>query len=347
MFSLVASYEWTHQWLGRISHDSKILSPREVQEIILKHGQALREQEYSQAQELLSQDSVAGEGLLLPNVPQRRGPAWPEPVAEAVEDGLNQKGFNQPPMRPKLASNQLLLALDAILVRGRSKKSHLELRVARLQTSSGYRYLTGSGETFLTKLSAAIRALAGPETFLTILADGARWIRNFSEAELCSYKQKELILDWFHLTKKSKELLSMVTHGPKHKKEVLKQLMPLLWEGKVEKALSSLESLRTNARRADKLDELIDYLRKHTLFIPNYRQRRAQCRFNSSNAAERACNLLVARRQKNKSMHWIDKGADALCALVTLWHNRAWDLYWKTRQSLPLIIPSHPTAFAC
>ena len=93
--------------------------------------------------------------------------------------------------------------------------------------------------------------------------------------------------------------------------------------------------------------DAIGYLNKHRAYIPNCRQRRAECRFNSSNAAERACNTLVARRQKHKSMHWIEKGADALCALQTLWHNRAWDLYWKGHQLLPLLTSPSPSAFAC
>lgn len=79
--------------------------------------------------------------------------------------------------------------------------------------------------------------------------------------------------------------------------------------------------MRKKARKVNKLDQLIGYLQKHRAYIPNYRQRRAQCRFNSINPAERACSVLVARRQKHKSMHWVTQGRGPLCALQTLWHN--------------------------
>lgn len=377
LFSLVAAYDWVHQWLVRLTHDAKVLSPREVQEIILRHGQTIREQEEAQVEEILQQEAPAREALLVPGQPPRRGPDWPEAVAQAVEDALNAQAWDQPPegvsiadwerivaqiqeheeaastlkrlarLGPRLRPNELLIALDGIMVRGRAKRSRLELRVARLQTTEGYRYLTGTGEAFLTKLLAAIKALGGKRRFLVILADGASWIRTFFEEYLASYTAKELILDWYHLTKKCKELLSMVTRGRQHRREVLQQLMPLLWEGKVEEAIACLEGLRKKARKVNKLDELMGYLQKHRAYTPNYRQRRAECRFNSSNSAERACNVLVARRQKHKSMHWITKGADALCALQTLWHNRAWDLYWRGRQLLPLLAPANPSAFAC
>ncbi len=135
-------------------------------------------------------------------------------------------------------------------------------------------------------------------------------------------------------------MLSMIGHNRQHRRD-------LLWQGKTTENIAFLETLRETARRPDKLEELIGYLHKYRSYIPNYRQRRAECRFNSSNAAEQACNLLVARHQKQESMHWIKKGADALCALQTLWHNLAWDLYWLQRQILPLLISPNPSALAC
>ena len=375
-FALAASYEWVHQGLVRMTQDEEVLSPREVQQIILRHGQGIREEEKAQAEAILSQEAApVGEALLVPKEPPRR-PAWSEKVMQAVEEALNTQAWERPPkgvteadwerivtqarqqegikdmrelarLGPQLRPTDLLIALDGIVVRGRKKGSRLELRVAHLQTTEGHRYVTGTGETFLDKVLAAIQALGGEQRALIMLGDGARWIRDFFETRLAAFPNKELVLDWYHLTKKCKELLSMVTRGRSQRRDCLRQLMPLLWEGKVEAALTFLQGLRPTARRADKLDELIAYVQKHRPYIPNYKQRRRRCQFNSSNAAERACNVLVAHRQKHKSMHWILQGADALCALQTLWYNRAWDLYWKGRQLLPLLTSSHPPAFAC
>jgi hypothetical protein len=45
---------------------------------------------------------------------------------------------------------------------------------------------------------------------------------------------------------------------------------------------------------------------------------------------EGAANLVVAKRQKKKNgMHWSHSGADALCALRTLWLNEEWEDYWR------------------
>jgi hypothetical protein len=53
--------------------------------------------------------------------------------------------------------------------------------------------------------------------------------------------------------------------------------------------------------------------------------------------AEKANDLMVARRQKNKGMHWSQDTSDALAALKTLMLNGGWDLYWHSRHVLPLV----------
>jgi Mg2+/Co2+ transporter CorB len=52
--------------------------------------------------------------------------------------------------------------------------------------------------------------------------------------------------------------------------------------------------------------------------------------------ALKACDLIVAKRQKNRGMHWSEETADALAALKTVVLNRSWDLYWQNHQILPL-----------
>lgn len=43
---------------------------------------------------------------------------------------------------------------------------------------------------------------------------------------------------------------------------------------------------------------------------------------------EEASDLLVARRQEGRGMHWSGEMRDALAALRTLTLNREWDRYW-------------------
>lgn len=363
---LGVSYGDTYKCLERFTHDPDVLSPREVQNIVMRHGQRIRQTEDEHAKKVLEKDKTSvNESLLISGKSPRRKTNWTERITNSVEGALNAKEFERPPdgvssrdwdriitqvkehdksiefqeitsLGPKLKPSELLIAIDGIVVRGRKKKSKLELRIAYLKTSKGYRYITGTGKKFLKKVLATIKVLNGNNLSWIVLADGGKWIRNFYEEELAYHNDRELILDWYHLAKKCKEFMSMIAYGGQQRKELLRQLVPLLWEGYTEKAVQYLENLRQKARNIEKLEELIGYLGKHSPYIPNYRERRKQCKFNSSNSAERACNTLVARRQKNKSMHWIEKGADALCALQTLWHNIEWDVYWKKNSFLSL-----------
>lgn len=377
LFALQPSYGRAHDYVIRMTQDPTVLSEREVQEIILTHGQAIRQLEDAQAESVLHKDEVEGEPVLVASQAPRRRSDWTEQVGREVETALHTGVLDKAPegvsdrdwerivaqtqdqqdenhtlkslacLGPRLRPNEMLVALDGIVVRGRRKNSRIELRVGRVATVTGYRYISGTGDVFLTRVLAAIKALSGKGRFLIMLGDGASWIRTFFEEHLAAYPDKELILDWYHLAKKCRKMLSMIGHTQQQRRELLQQLTRLLWEGQTAAGIAFLETLRETARRLDILEELIGYLHKHRPYIPNYRQRRTECRFNSSNAAERACNILVARRQKHKSMHWIEKGADALCALQTLWHNLAWDLYWNAGQILPLLTSHHPSALAC
>ena len=57
------------------------------------------------------------------------------------------------------------------------------------------------------------------------------------------YKNVSVILAWYHLHKKCKELLSMALTGRERRHRVLTHLMPLLWHGLVDQAMSYLKSL--------------------------------------------------------------------------------------------------------
>ena len=44
--------------------------------------------------------------------------------------------------------------------------------------------------------------------------------------------------------------------------------------------------------------------------------------------------------QKKQGMHWSLETSDALAALKTLLLNGGWELYWRQRQVLPLVVPT-------
>jgi hypothetical protein len=53
---------------------------------------------------------------------------------------------------------------------------------------------------------------------------------------------------------------------------------------------------------------------------------------------EKANDLLVARRQKGKGMHWSGETSDALAALSTLKPNQEWERYWQQPQGQPAVL---------
>jgi hypothetical protein len=98
-----------------------------------------------------------------------------------------------------------------------------------------------------------------------------------------------------------------------------------------------LEAERRETKNEGKLDELVAYLTARQAWIPNYRQRRIEQRYIASGHVEKANDLIVARRQKNRGMQWTEATSDALAALRTLLLNGGWDRYWQHREVLPLL----------
>jgi hypothetical protein len=77
------------------------------------------------------------------------------------------------------------------------------------------------------------------------------------------------------------------------------------------RAIAVLEAERPETKNEAKLDELIGYLQARHAWIPNYRQRRIERRYIGSGQVEKANDLLVARRQKNRGMQWSEATSDA------------------------------------
>ena len=78
-----------------------------------------------------------------------------------------------------------------------------------------------------------------------------------------------IILDWYHLGKKLRELMSMIARNKPEKLDHLKFLFSRLWRGKTPEAIDYLQT-QVVARNQSKLLELIGYLKKHQLEIINY-----------------------------------------------------------------------------
>ena len=128
-----------------------------------------------------------------------------------------------------------------------------------------------------------------------------------------------VILDWYHLEKKCKELLSMICSGKKIKNSVLLEIRPLLWHGLVDQAIGLLKNLsKEKIKNKKELTHLIHYLEKNCPMIPVYAIRKRLGLRNSSNRVEKANDLAVAGRQKHRGMSWNKAGSIALTSITVL-----------------------------
>ncbi|MCW3094862.1 MAG: hypothetical protein JWL77_480 [Chthonomonadaceae bacterium] len=239
---------------------------------------------------------------------------------------------------PTLEADQVLVSVDEVLTRKPQKRCFWELRTARILTPEGTRYFSGTGDSFLLLLTVFLQVCLGSHRHLLVLADGARWIRHWYHHFATLGFASRLLLDWYHLCHKCRELACLICRGRTAKKPLLKVVLGCLWQGQVEEAITALEEHRPQAKNVAKLDELIGYLRDRAIYIPNYRQRRRERCYIGSGHVEKANDLLVAQRQKGHGMHWSLETSDALAALRTLMLNGGWERYWRNREVLPLVV---------
>jgi hypothetical protein len=355
--------------LGWLTYESEVVSYNHVRNLVQAHGEAIRQAEAADIKALQAHSNIAGlKPNMVPGNRPRRRPDWPEELCAAVDKALANPESPPPGgisssdwervltyqrqtaaelgnpevdlarLGPQVRPQQVVVATDSVEVRRQERRRWLALRTARVTTAQGYRYVSGQGDSFLSQLMLLLLICrASGLSWITLLGDGALWIRNFFKS-LSGWARQELILDWYHLKHKCYELSSMICRGLKAKKQLLEPLLLDLWRGRLDTVLARLSEYRSEAKREDKLDELLGYLKKNQTAIPDYHDRRAQCLFIGSGHAEKANDLLVARRQKHKGMHWEQKSSDALCALKTLILNNAWDTYWLQRQVPSLAI---------
>lgn len=343
----------------------EMICATEVRNLVRAHGQVIRRAEAAEVAELLKRNDLSDLKAQLVPARQARCPAaWPKELSAAVEKALEQE-CPEPPegvrvcdwervlaarreerldvaelrrLGPEVQPGQIVAATDDVEVRRPERRSKLYIRTARVATREGFRYLSGQGGAVLDQLYLLLLLCGGLDSWVTLLGDGARWIRKFFAERLAAFTHKELILDWYHLVKKCYELTSMICRGRKVKASLMGRLIPRLWRGQVTEAIDLLESHRPECRNEDRLNELINYLSAREPYIVNYAERRTKRIYIGSGHAEKACDLIVSRRQKHKGMHWSRPTADGLAALKTLVLNNGWDLYWQKRQVLPLAV---------
>jgi hypothetical protein len=184
-------------------------------------------------------------------------------------------------------------------------------------------------------LSNGLLSQSGSLVFFT---DGARDLRKALQG-IFHFIPFKIILDWFHLKKKCKDLLSMAISGKAVKNQILTELLAWLWLGKVDQAIKLLQEVSQESIKNQKeLRNLMNYLERNRSCIPCYALRNKLGLRTSSNPVEKANDLLVSQRQKQNGMSWSAHGSTSLATLTALCRN-AQDHQWLLNQSIRFTFP--------
>jgi hypothetical protein len=352
--------------LGWKAGEEKLLCPKEVQRLVCRHGQILRAAAEREVDDLLARPDLSGlTPQLAPTAPPRRPAAWAGVLEAAVATALEQEQTTPPEgvthadwervlavrraeggthdlrqlarLGPEIAAEQVVVSADEVLVRRPAKKQFDELRTGYVAMRGGHRYLCGQGSFFLLQLWLLILLCGGRQGQVTFLCDGGRWLREFAREQLSRLPRCEVILDWYHLWKKVKDRISRMGGSKTEKQALQKALLRELWKGCLPAALDVLNAYRGTAKNLAALEELVGYLGERAAALPNYRERRAQQQYIGSGQAEKTNDLVVARRQKNRGMHWNINTSEALARLKCLQLNHEWDAYWSVGR-LPSLV---------
>jgi hypothetical protein len=175
-----------------------------------------------------------------------------------------------------------------------------------------------------------LMSMSGPLVFFT---DGARDLRSAIE-DMFGFLPFKIILDWYHLKKKCKDLLSMAINGKQTKNQLLIELLAWLWLGKVDRAVELLRKVKQDTIKNKKeLENLINYFERNRSCIPCYALRQKLGLRVSSNLVEKANDLVVSNRQKHHGMSWSADGSTSLATLTTVRRNGE-DMNWLLKHDI-------------
>jgi hypothetical protein len=362
LLPLESGFRTAQRLLGWLTHEPRIVSATQVREVVRQHAQELRAAEQQEvAQWRLHPERLEGaRARLTGGPPTQRKAAWPAELQAAVDVALAEEAPTPPKglsrsewervravrreegkglmaatlarIGPRIAPGETVAAVDEVVVRKPQPRQFTEVRTARVATASGYRYLCGAGEGFVELLARWLPVVVGAGGSLTVVTDGARWLEPLLAALRGRCPQCQVILDWYHLGKKGRDRISRLGLGRAAGRTLWKQLRQLLWQGEGPAAIDLLEQQRGAVKAEEPLDELQQYLRRHAEAMPAYGERYRQRQWIGSGLVEKANDLMVARRQKKKGMHWSPETNEALARLQVLMLNHDWDAYWERRQ---------------
>jgi hypothetical protein len=319
------SYEDVEELIERITGE-KQLSDQKIRGIVVDKAEELSKEIANEVKNTLKDESVK-----MPLVNSKVDIYNPEEEEILLfDDGIQVKG--QKETRQPMEDVLPLEPVEGC----ESKKIRITSSVIMVEKNDGgFEYITGvideEGEELL-RLEEVVKSKIieehgekkGPLNFVAI-TDGAKDIRLRLLAIFGIVIT--IILDWYHLVKKVRELMSMIAMNKEEKLIHLKYLFYHLWRGMTDEAQRYLET-EVKAKNDKKLDELITYIEKHSEEIIDYGRRKESGKTIGSGRVEKGCDQVIGNRQKKKGMSWSKQGSRSLGILKVMELNNKWEKIW-------------------
>lgn len=318
------SYEQVALLVERVSGE-RLLSDQKIGQIVSAKALEISQEIYKSSRAALAENN--DDALQVNPIVDIYNPEEKEILL--FDDGIQVKGQKAERQQEPKQENKSQKPLS-------EKTSAITTDIVILQkATTGFEYVAAPinalGEDLLS-LASIVKAKVVQEygsqnssLNLVAITDGARSIRHRLVTIFGVAVTR--ILDWYHLCKKLRELMSMIAANKLEKTQHLKFLFSQLWQGETAAALEYLK-YHVAPRNQDKWQELIGYLEKHQHEIINYKRRSQVGKTIGSGRVEKGVDLTVGQRQKNKGMSWSRLGSKALSLLKVAELNGQWQQLW-------------------
>lgn len=202
-------------------------------------------------------------------------------------------------------------------------RKYAHTTVVHLEQMGRKYVLAGQGIAHVLRLVVAFLLSNGLKGFhLRCFTDGYGILHDAIRRSFAWCPNLVIVLDWYHLLKKCQMQLSLACDGRESRNAVLKEVLPLLWYGQLDRAITSIKKLETHhIKNAEALTKLVGYFERNRDHIPCYAVRKALGLRNSSQIGEKMNDLLVSDRQKHRGMSWSQSGSVSLAVLTAFKRN--------------------------
>ena len=329
---------------------SGVLAKTTVLEIVHEEGQHLQAAAHARAEAIYARDPEALR-LFVP-APSQGGqsaePGGPDDGADEAEEATTPAliGFaGGPTDHPEVKRDHprevdpdvVLVELDEVKVHAQAHTTRKQILTltAVVMIAGCCWHLAAATPPELTYQVGALLAVLGVHRGtrrLLVLADGARWIRDWSQG--LGVSDKTMIVCWWHLVKRVQQDLSRACRGREHRREVESAVLGALWHGQIDEALAVLRAHAGEMKDVEALEELIGYLEARRPYLPDYAARQRAGLWIASNRVEKFNDWSVSARCKHQGMEWTEAGVVSVAVLEAARRNGELPT-WRAKHSLP------------